>query len=229
MPDRSTPRRAPPGLFQTLRSCPLFTCSGAAGCSGKGSTCHALGSALYPNVPLWTFVSGAFSALARALSLAAVPQVIIHDIPTPRRPRTPPPSEVLSDSDEIASARSQPRSSVPSLCDLLDEEEHEVSLRKRRARRRRAADSASKLRRSRRLAAKEDPFYIDATAKASKLKAAQLDMSKASERMKTAIQNSGILERPAPAKIPARRLRCLGRVCGLSNLSECEDEVPISG
>jgi len=77
-----------------------------------------------------------------------------------------------------------------------------VSARRRRVRRKRAADSASKIRRSRRLAAKENPFYVDATTKASRIKAAQLDFSKASGRMKAAVVDSGLLEWPPPAKIP---------------------------
>ncbi|CAN6211719.1 unnamed protein product [Urochloa humidicola] len=229
-PDRFTPQRTSSGLFRTPRARFPFPSSRAAGLSGQGGAHRALGTALYPSVPLWTFVSGAFTALARALSLAAVPRVIIRDLPPPTRPHTPPPpSAALSDSDEITFASRQLSSNIPSLCDLLDAEEHEVSLRKRRARRRRAAESASKLRRSRRLAAKEDPFYVDATTKASKMKEAQLDLSKASERMKKAIQASGVLERPAPAKISSRKLCLLGRVCGLNNLSEIEDEVPING
>jgi hypothetical protein len=83
----------------------------------------------------------------------------------------------------------------------------------------------SKIHRSRRLAAKEHPFYVDATTKASRVKAVQMDLSKASECMKTALADSRLLESPPPAKIPSSRLRCLGRVCGLTQLSEIEDEV----
>jgi len=36
-------------------------------------TCRALGPQLFPSVPLWSFVVGAMSALARALSLVGVP------------------------------------------------------------------------------------------------------------------------------------------------------------
>jgi len=71
-------------------------------------------------------------------------------------------------------------SAVPSLGDLLAEEEHEVSVRRRRAQRKRAQDSAARTRRhSLRLAAKEDPFYVDATSKAARVKAAQLDLARA--------------------------------------------------
>lgn len=194
----------------------------------RGINCRVLGALLYPSAPLWTFVSGATMALSRALSLRGVPRVIIRDLPPPERPCTPPqpPTHrvVLSDSDDITETRSQPRSMLPSLSDLLEEEEHEVSLRRRRARRKRATDSASKKRRSRRLAAKEEPFYTDATTKATRVKAAQLDLAKASERMKTALQSSGLLQRPPPAKILPSKLRRLGRVCGLSHLSEVEDD-----
>lgn len=85
-------------------------------------------------------------------------------------------------------------------------------------------DSASKLRRSTRLAANEDPFYTDATSKATRVKAAQLDLSKAFERMKAAVQSSGLLQRPPAPKIKTDKLRALGRICGLGHLSEVEDD-----
>ena len=114
---------------------------------------------------------------------------------------------------------------APSLEDILLKEEHEVSVRRRSARRKRAQDSAAKTRRhSLRLAAKEDPFYVDATSKATRVKAAQLDLSRASTRMKMALAQSGVLERPAPSKIASSRLRCLGRVCGLPDLSDKDDD-----
>jgi hypothetical protein len=115
------------------------------------------------------------------------------------------------------------------MCELLAAEEHEVSLRHRRVRRKRAGDSASKLRRSLRLAAKEDPYYVDATSKASRVKAAQLDLSRASARLRGALEQSGILERPPPARIASRKLRLLGKVCGISTLSGADGEVPSVG
>ena len=104
---------------------------------------------------------------------------------------------------------------IPSLEELIAEKEHEVSIRRRRARRKRAADNASKLRRSIRLAAKENPFYEDATSKASRVQAAKLDLSKASSALGSALEASGILQRPPPARIPSSRLRRLARVCGI--------------
>jgi len=97
-----------------------------------------LGALLYPSVPLWSFAAGAMSALGRALSLAAVPQVVVRDLPTPVRPVTPP-----TVSPDVVELHRSP-SAVPSLEDLLLEEEHEVSVRRRRARRKRAHDSAAK-------------------------------------------------------------------------------------
>ena len=95
-------------------------------------------------------------ALARAASLVGMPRVVIRDLPMPRCPRTPalapPPPEITSASDDARPRHSL--SCLPSLSDLLTEEEHEVSLHRRRVRRKRASDSASKLRRSRLLAAK---------------------------------------------------------------------------
>ncbi|CAN6338953.1 unnamed protein product [Urochloa humidicola] len=229
--ERSTPRHDSSGLFRSPTFRPRFPRTESAG--GAGGSCRALGAPLYPSVALWTFVSGACTALARALSLAGVPTLVVRDLPTPARPRTPPPPTaswaVRSDNDEITPACPLPPSSTPSLRDLLYEEEHEVSLRKRRVRRRHAAESAFKQRRSTRLAAKEDPYYTDATTKASRVKAAQLDMTKASERLKTAMASSGLLECPAPAKVSSRKLRCLGRVCGLAHMSELDEEVPRSG
>lgn len=122
----------------------------------------------------------------------------------------------------MASARC---SVLPSLSELIGKEEHEVSVRRRRVRRKRAVDSASKKRRSSRLAEKEDPHYIDATSKAARIKAAKLDLSKASGRMKKALESSGVLERPPPDKITSNKLRCLAHVCGLAHLSEMGDDV----
>jgi len=133
--------------------------------------------------------------------------------------------EIEEDEAALAGARSCPRSVVPSLSDLLAEEEHELEVRRRRARRKRAADSASKIRRSRRLAAKELPFYEDATSKAARVQAAKLDLQRASARMKAALESSGVLERPPPAKISSRKLRLLSRACGLSTLSEVDEAV----
>jgi hypothetical protein len=111
-------------------------------------------------------------------------------------------AEIQKGEEEGSTARSQMSSALPSLRYILAEEEHEVSARRRRARRKRAVDSASKVRRSRRLAAKEDPFYVDATTEASHVKAAKLDLDRASEHLKAALEASGVLERPPPARIP---------------------------
>ncbi|CAN6283000.1 unnamed protein product [Urochloa humidicola] len=227
--DASTPRAARTGSFQPPSSGSSRPRSRFRREAAGPGPCRALGSVLFPSAPLWTFVTGAATALARALSLAGVPVLTIRDLPTPTRPGTPPlptpPGALFSDNDEITCVLPQARSVLPSLGDLLEEEEHEVSLRKRRVRRKRAVDSASKVRRSRRLAAKEIPFYEDATAKATRVKVAQLDLAKASARMKEAVQSSGILSRPAPKKMSPWKLRCLGRACGLGHLSELEDEV----
>ncbi|KAF8762518.1 hypothetical protein HU200_009493 [Digitaria exilis] len=221
----TTPR--PHGAGHGVRSSsPTSTLTADGGHQGSN---HVLGALLYPSVPLWSFVSGAFEARDRATSLAGVPRVVIRDLPTPVHPSTPPPvttsGVLLDDSDEVISPRSGRGSSIPSLKELFAEEEHEVSVRHRRARRKRAVDSASKVRRSHRLAAKEDPYYIDATTKATRVKAAKMELNRTSARMKTALAEAKILERPPPARIAAAKLRCLGRVCGLAHLSEVEDEV----
>ena len=108
----------------------------------------------------------------------------------------------------------------------MAEEEHEVSVRRRRAQRKRAQDSAARTRRhSLRLAAKEDPFYVDATSKAARVKAAQLDLARASARRQEALVQSGMLERPPPRRISSAKLRCLGQACGLPVLSDADEEV----
>jgi hypothetical protein len=77
-------------------------------------------------------------AFFMAMSLAKVPWLVICDLATPVRPCTtePPPLPALqlSDSDEIASVRRQPRSMLPFLVDLLEEEEHEVNFQHRQVR-----------------------------------------------------------------------------------------------
>ena len=180
------------------------------------------GRSLYPSVPLWSFVSGAACALWRALSLAAVPQVVFRDLPSPVLP-SPRPTRARPTEEGVT--RGSP-SAVPSLGDLLAEEEHEVSVRRRRAQRKRAQDSAARTRRhSLRLAAKEEPYYVDATSKAARVKAAQLDLARASARMREALVRSGMLERPPPRRIPSDKLSCLGRACGLPALSVSDEEV----
>lgn len=168
--------------------------------SSSGANCQVLGALLYPSVLLWTFVHSVMAVLSRALPLAGLPRVVVRDLPTPVRLRTPPPTTLrlgFSDSDgEGLAARRQPRSMIPSPSNLIEEEEHEVSFRRRRAHRKRATDSASKKRRSLRLAAKEDPFYTDTITKATRVKAAKMDFSKVSRGMKNELVQSRVLERP---------------------------------
>nr|CAB3460157.1 unnamed protein product [Digitaria exilis] len=165
--------------------------------------------------------------MAHAMSLSGVPGLVILDLPTPNRPCTPPPAPTLVEITEEEGGTpdrrpvSQP---IALLEELLAEEEHEVSIRRRRTRHKRAADSASKIRRSHRLAAKEVPFYMDAVTKASRVKAEKMNITGASNRMKVALEQATILERPPPPRIKVSKLKCLGRVCGLGRLSEIDDE-----
>ncbi|CAO2046977.1 unnamed protein product [Urochloa humidicola] len=216
----------PPRDLDAFRSAPLGS-SRAGGTSsvrssgGHGAT-RALGLASCPSP----------SSVVCSDTRGRPPALIIRDIPTPERPHTPPPASfdysTLVEQDCLDSglraACSQPRSSLPSLEDLVAEEEHEVSVRRRRARRKRAVDSACK-RRSRRLAEKEPAHYVSATAKATSVKAAKLDMTGASSSMAAATEASGILQRPPPRRTAMRHLRRLGAACGIGDLSAFEEEV----
>lgn len=225
---RFSPAWSGPLARMGCRACPVFLSfrprDGGSSTGGGGRGCQALGVPLFPSVPLWSFASGAVFAL----SLAGVPRVVIQDLLTPVRPRTPPPPpapSLVSEVEEEPSSGLRERSTLPSLSDLLAKEEHKLTVRRRRVRRRRAAESVFKVRRSRRLTAKEDPLFTDATTKVTHVKATQLDLSKASEHMKKALEESAILVRPPPARVPSARLRCLGCICGLSHLFDVEDDV----
>jgi len=145
--------------------------------------------------------------------------------PPPRLP-SPPSNDTEGDGAGGVKLPGPTLQPAPSLRDLIVEE-HEVTARRRRVRRKRAVDSASRIHRSRRLAAKEHPFYEDATSKATRVQAAKLDLSRASARLKEAIEESEVLQRPPPPRVTRRHLLCLGRACGLSNLSEVEEDAPL--
>ncbi|KAF8732245.1 hypothetical protein HU200_016224 [Digitaria exilis] len=158
----------------------------------REANCHELGALLFLSIPLWTFVASPGTTLTHAMSLAGLPRLVIRDLVTPQQEDalTPPspPCQVSCGPHGIAPAHPQPPPVLPSLGELLDAEEHKVS---------REVDSASKHRHSSRLAAKEDPFYVDATTKATRVKAAKLDLSKASERMRAALAASEISPLPS--------------------------------
>lgn len=170
-------------------------------------------------------MSGALDALARALSLAGVPRLVVRELPPPNNREVPAASESGDSADIVAGGLLSPPSPVvPSLAELVEADGHEVSVRRGRARRKRAVDSASKLRRSDRLAAKEIPYYMNATTKATRVKTAKLDLSRASAKLKEAMADAQVLERPPPARIRASKLRCMGRVCGLAGLGTVVDD-----
>ncbi|CAD6266353.1 unnamed protein product [Miscanthus lutarioriparius] len=155
-----------------------------------------------------------------------LPRILILDLPTPMGLATPPPAPSPSlpiGTNELGSCH---RSTILSLEDLMAEEEHEVNLRRCHAQRKHAADSASKIRRSRRLAVKENPFYEDATSKATRVQAAKLDLSKASSNMAEALACSSILKRPPPACTAPSRLHRLARVCGIQLPSDAPAGAP---
>ncbi|CAN6170702.1 unnamed protein product [Urochloa humidicola] len=218
----------PGGPARDVDNTPGAFCSApfsSSGVGGPGSTRPAGGS----GNPCRDLGLGSCRSLAPdacSSSRARIPVLEVRDLPTPVRPRSPPPTSfdhtALVDQDIVESglraARSQPRSSLPSLQDLIAEEEHEVSARRRRARRKRVVDSACK-RRSSRLAEKESAHYVSATDRATSVKAAKLDLSAASSSMAAATKASGILQRPPPRRTAIRHLRRLGAACGISDLS----------
>lgn len=124
--------------------------------------------------------------------------------------------------DAAAAPSSQPSFSPACTEDALsDSSVHVSSQQKLRARRKRAVDNASK----RRLAAKEPAMYVDAVTKASKVKAAKLDLTGVSSYVAAAMAESGVLDRPPPAAIPKKSLRRLGTACRLQRLDALDAAV----
>jgi hypothetical protein len=91
---------------------------------------------------------------------------------------------------------------------------HENEARKRRVRAKRATDSTMKLRRSQRLAAKEEDNYIDMVSKAIKAKAASFDVSKATESLSRALDATGLTDNPAKPCDDIAALVAVALACG---------------
>jgi hypothetical protein len=111
-----------------------------------------------------------------------------------------------------------PKSSSPelSVCSP-DPAIHANVLRKLRQKEKRANDSAAKLRRSQRLAAKEEGNFLDMLTKAVKVKAKRFDLSAASASLATALQATGLVDDPDCAASDANKLRAVASLCGVTD------------
>jgi hypothetical protein len=111
---------------------------------------------------------------------------------------------------EFRSTSSQPPQTTAPPSPLL----HENEARKRRVRAKRAADSAMKLRRSHRLAAKEEDNYIDMVSKAIKAKSASFDMPPATPALSRALHDTGLSARPGMPCDDVAALVAVALACG---------------
>jgi hypothetical protein len=111
---------------------------------------------------------------------------------------------------EFGSTSSQPPQGTAPPSPLI----HENEARKRRVRAKRAADSAMKLRRSHRLAAKEEDNYIDMVSKAIKAKAATFDMPPATAALSRALDEAGLAARPGIPCDDVAALVAVALACG---------------
>jgi hypothetical protein len=111
---------------------------------------------------------------------------------------------------EFGSTSSQPPQASAPPSPLI----HENEARKRRVRAKRAADSAMKLRRSHRLAAKEEDNYIDMVSKAIKAKAATFDMPPATAALSSALDNAGLAATPGLPCDDVAALVAVALACG---------------
>jgi hypothetical protein len=105
---------------------------------------------------------------------------------------------------------------------------HENKERKRRVWAKRAVDSAKKLRRSNRLAAKEEANFVDMVSKAIKAKAASFDLSTATADITFALNESGLADRPEVPHEDADALAAVALACGADEeaaASISDDEV----
>jgi hypothetical protein len=118
--------------------------------------------------------------------------------------------DITASSFEFGSSSSHPPHGCAPPSPLL----HENEARKRRVRAKRASDNAMKLRRSHRLAAKEEDNYIDMVSKAIKAKAASFDLSSATESLARALNASGLSERPAVPCEDVPALVAVALACG---------------
>ena len=98
--------------------------------------------------------------------------------------------------------------------------------RKHRVRRKRAIDSTKKLRRSTRLAEKEQPMYEDPSTKAEHVQMARVDFSGASRRLRAAISKTHLLTNPS-SPLADVQLADVASACGASesDLTKLREEL----
>jgi hypothetical protein len=117
---------------------------------------------------------------------------------------------IAGTSFEFGSSSTNPSSGCAPPSPLL----HENEARKRRVRAKRASDNSMKLRRSHRLAAKEEANYLDMVSKAIKAKAASFDMSAATASLARALDASGLSDNPAMPTADVASLVVVALACG---------------
>jgi hypothetical protein len=93
---------------------------------------------------------------------------------------------------------------------------HANVLRKLKQKEKRANDSAAKLRRSQRLAAKEEGNFLDMLSKAVQVKAKRFDLSAASASLAEALEATGLVDNPGTAASDAPSLRAVASLCGVT-------------
>jgi hypothetical protein len=93
---------------------------------------------------------------------------------------------------------------------------HANVLRKLKQKEKRANDSAAKLRRSQRLAAKEEGNFLDMLTKAVQVKAKRFDLSAASASLAEALEATGLVDNPGTATLDATKLCAVASLCGVT-------------
>ncbi|KAK1646710.1 hypothetical protein QYE76_064515 [Lolium multiflorum] len=88
---------------------------------------------------------------------------------------------------------------------------------RRRTRVRRATEAAAKVRRSQRLAAKQEAKFVGMLERAVKKKAASFDLSAASPSLNAALLDAGLIDDPDIPSTSVQALRAVARECGATD------------
>jgi hypothetical protein len=123
-------------------------------------------------------------------------------------------SEFNSTQSKIVSPKSPPLNPA---VDSPEPALHANVLRKLKQKEKRANDSAAKLRRSQRLAAKEEGNFLDMLTKAIQVKAKRFDLSAASASIAEALEATGLVDNPGTAASDATKLRAVASLCGVTD------------